>query len=94
MSYQPKPLDTSKIKLPDDIQDLQEKLAENIHEIWASQRIQQRWTYGPERNDHKKEHPNLVPYDQLTEEDKDYDRNTAMETLKTIISLGYTIQKK
>ena len=65
MSYQPKPIDTSNIKLPEEIQELQEKLAENIHEIWALQRIQQGWTYGHERNDQKKEHPNLVPYDQL-----------------------------
>ncbi|WP_413306679.1 RyR domain-containing protein [Bacillus sp. 1P10SD] len=93
MNYQPKPLDTTKIKLSNDIQELQEKLAENIHEIWALQRFQQGWTYGAERNDQKKEHPNLVPYNELTEEDKDYDRSTAMETLKTILSLGYTIRK-
>jgi len=91
--YLPNPIDTSTIKLSKDIQDLQEKLAENIHAVWASQRVQQGWTYGPERNDLKKEHPNLVPYCELSEEDKDYDRNTANETLKVIISLGYTIQK-
>jgi hypothetical protein len=94
VSYEPKPINTSAIKLPEAILELQEQLAENIHEIWAMQRMQQGWTYGPERNDHKREHPNLVPYHELTEEDKDYDRNTAMETLKTIISLGYTIEKK
>ena len=93
VSYQPKPIDTSSIKLSVEIQELQEKLAENIHEIWSLQRIQEGWTYGPERNDQKKEHPNLIPYDQLTEEEKDYDRNTAMETLKTIVSLGYKISK-
>lgn len=94
MTYQPKPIDTSEIQLPEDIEQLKEKLAENIHEIWALQRMKEGWTYGKERNDVKKEHPNLVPYEQLSEEDKDYDRNTAMETLKTIISLGYTIKKE
>jgi hypothetical protein len=94
VSYQPKPINTSAITLPETIQELQEQLAENIHEIWALQRMQQGWTYGPERNDPKREHPNLVPYHELTEEDKDYDRNTAMETLKMIISLGYTIEKE
>lgn len=94
MNYQPRPIDTSHIHLSPEIQELQEKLAENIHEIWALQRMQQGWIYGPERNDHKKEHPNLIPYNKLTEQDKDYDRNTAMETLKTIISLGYTLKKK
>lgn len=94
MTYKPLPLKTETIKLPEEIHVLQEQLAENIHEVWAQQRFQQGWSYGPERNDQKKEHPNLVPYNQLTEEDKDYDRNTAMETLKTIILLGYTIEKK
>jgi len=93
LSYQPKPINTSNIKLSAEILELQEKLAENTHEIWSLQRIQQGWTYGPERNDQKKEHPNLVPYDELSEEDKNYDRNTAMETLKMIISLGYKISK-
>jgi hypothetical protein len=94
LTYKPNPLETSNIQLPEEIQSLQEQLAENIHEIWAQQRIQQGWKYGPSRNDQKKEHPNLVPYNQLSEEDKDYDRNTAMETLRTIILLGYSIEKR
>lgn len=93
MNYQPKPIDTSGIELTKEIQELQEKLAENIHYVWATQRINQGWVYGPERNDHKKEHPNLIPYNLLSEEDKDYDRKTVMETLKVIISLGFRIQK-
>lgn len=93
MTYIPKPLNTYNITLPKDILDLQEQLAENIHELWSQQRIKQGWTYGPKRDDQKKEHPNLVPYHQLSELDKDYDRNTAMGTLKTIMALGYTIKK-
>ncbi|MCR5162371.1 MAG: hypothetical protein K6C06_11425, partial [Lachnospiraceae bacterium] len=38
--------------------------------------------------------PCLVPYDELPEREKDYDRMTAMETLKLIIKLGYEIKKK
>ncbi|MEH7349148.1 RyR domain-containing protein [Gottfriedia acidiceleris] len=94
MNYHPKPIDTSSIRLPAEIEVLQEQLAKNIHEVWSSQRIIQGWTYGAERNDHKKQHPNLVPYEQLIEEDKDYDRNTAMETLKTILLYGYKIEKE
>jgi len=93
MNYVPQPLDTSKIELPEDILELREKLAENIHEVWSQQRIKEGWTYGNERNDQKKHHPGLVPYNQLSESEKQYDRNTAMETLKTILLLGYTIQK-
>jgi hypothetical protein len=92
--YKPKPINTQNYVLPKEIEDLREQLAENIHEVWSKQRIEQGWTFGPERNDTKKEHPNLVPYNQLSEQDKDYDRSTAMETLKTIISLGYEIRKK
>lgn len=93
MKYNPKPMDTSKVNLPKDILQLQENLAENIHETWAFQRFSQGWSYGPKRNDEKKEHPNLIPYYNLSEQDKDYDRKTAMETLKIIYTMGYVIQK-
>lgn len=94
MKYHPQPINTNQIKLPENIIELQEQLARNIHEVWAEKRLSEGWTYGVERNDRKKEHPNLIPYEQLTEVEKDYDRNTAMETLKTIILLGYQIEKK
>ena len=51
------------------------------------------WTYGAERNDPQKKHPCLIPYDQLPDSEKEYDRNAAMETLKAIIALGYRIEK-
>jgi len=86
-------MDTSQITLPDDILALMEKLAENIHEVWSAQRLETGWVYGPKRDDVLKHHPNLVPYENLSEEDKDLDRCTAMETLKTIIKMGYTIHK-
>ncbi len=89
--YNPIPEDTSMIELPADILALCEEMARNTHEVWAHNRMSQGWTYGPERNDEKKEHPCLVPYEQLTEDEKKYDRETAMETLKLIIKLGYEI---
>ena len=91
--YQPKPMDTSNIVLPEDLTELTEKIAENVHEVWAEGRIQEGWTYGAVRNDAKKETPCLVPYSMLPENEKDFDRNTAMETIKLIIKLGYQIQK-
>lgn len=51
------------------------------------------WTYGPVRDDEKKETPCLVPYAELSEGEKAYDRNTALETLKLIVALGYDIKK-
>ena len=93
MSYTPKPLDTSNARLPDSLDDLTERLAENVHEVWASGRLADGWRLGPERNDRAKEHPNLVPFDELPESEKEYDRHTAVETLKMILALGYTIAK-
>lgn len=92
--YTPKPMNTDDIRLSDELAQLTEKLAENVHEVWAQGRIAQGWTYGPVRDDAKKENPCIVPYDKLSESEKEYDRNTAIETLKLIVKLGYTIEKK
>ena len=89
--YIPKPIDTSAIKLPQDLLDLGEQIAKNVHDVWAAGRIKDGWTYGPVRNDANKQHPCLVPYEELPEEEKAYDRNTAQETLRLIIKLGFTI---
>ncbi|OLO42410.1 Ryanodine receptor Ryr [Alkalihalophilus pseudofirmus] len=94
MTYKPKPIDTSKVKLPEEIEQLTEILAKNTHENWSIERLREGWVYGPERNDDKKTHSGLIPYEQLSETEKDYDRVTTLETLKAIISLGYTIEKK
>ena len=93
MNYVPRPIPTEDITLPDDLLQLTEKLAENAHDHWALQRLSDGWTYGAERNDPQKKHPCLIPYDQLPNSEKEYDRNAAMETLKAIIALGYRIEK-
>jgi len=94
MPYIPKPIDTTGVELPESIHDLTEKLAESIHDNWSLGRIREGWTYGPSRNDDLKQHPGLVPYADLTEGEKQYDRVTAMETLKAIYALGYQIIPK
>jgi hypothetical protein len=93
MHYQPKPIDTSRVALPGAIEALAERLAENAHDIWARQRLADGWTYGPMRDDPDKKHPCLVPYADLPESEKTYDRKAAMETLKAIVALGYRIRK-
>ena len=93
-TYTPKPIDTSDIGLSSELLELTEKLAENTHDVWAASRIKQGWKYGKQRNDEKKETPCLVPYDELPEFEKDYDRDTTLETLKVILKLGYTIKKQ
>lgn len=91
--YIPNPIDTSTINLPTDLLELTEKIAENVHEVWSQNRIKDGWKYGEVRNDARKETPCLVPYNELPESEKEYDRNTALETLKLIIKLGYDIKK-
>ena len=89
--YHPHPIDTSSVELPEELQQLVEHLARNVHENWAKGRIDEGWVYGPERNDALKHHPCLVAYEDLPEEEKVYDRNTSVETLKLILKLGFKI---
>lgn len=93
-TYTPHPLDTSDVKLPQELEVLVEQMAKNVHEVWAQTRIAQGWQYGAERNDTLKHHPCLVPYEELPDSEKEYDRNTSVETLKLILKLGFEIDKK
>ena len=94
MKYIPNPVDTSDVQLSEDLLLLTERIAQNTHEVWGAERVAQGWSYGPERNDEKKQSPCLVPYEQLSFEEQQYDRNTAMETIKLLVKLGYSIQKR
>jgi ryanodine receptor 2 len=91
--YTPQPIDTSDIELPEELIPLLEAIAKNVHEKWAKERLAQGWVWGSERDDTNKRHPCLVPYEDLPEEEKEYDRNTSQETLKLIIKLGFTINR-
>ena len=93
-NYNPNPIVVSDIILPKDLMELSETIAKNVHDIWAQNRIKEGWSYGPERNDELKQTPCLVPYEDLPEEEKDYDRNTVLSTLKLIYKLGFEIKKK
>ena len=91
--YIPQPIDTSDVKLPQDLELLVEQMSKNVHEVWAETRIQQGWRYGKQRNDELKTHPCLIPYEELPEEEKEYDRNTSIGTLKLIMKLGFKISR-
>jgi hypothetical protein len=93
MDYKPEPIPTDHIQLPEELSNLQEQLSRSTHDRWALQRLAEGWRHGPQRNDPRKEHPDLVPYERLPENVKDLDRVTAMETLKAILALGYQIKK-
>lgn len=92
-NYTPTPIVTSGITLPDEAIELLEELAENNHEVWARQRFRDGWKYGPKRDDIQNLHPCLVPYADLPESEKQYDRNTAFEVLKAIIACGFRIER-
>lgn len=92
--YEPYPIRLDDVQLDENLTELQEAIAENAHEIWAKARTDQGWTYGPERNDQKKETPDMVPYCNLPESEKLYDREMAMQTLKLVKKLGFEIRRK
>ena len=89
--YQPSPVDTSSVTLPEELMALGELIAKNVHEVWAEGRIREGWTYGGEKDSVLKTTPCLVPYEDLPEEEKEFDRKTAMETLRLIRKLGFKI---
>ena len=92
--YRPEPMDTSKVDLPWEVEELTERLSRNAHVVWAQQRMAEGWRWGPQRDDVRKLHPSLVPYEQLPESEKEYDRGTAMQTVKAILALGFRISKE
>ena len=93
-NYIPAPVDTTHVQLPEELMALAEAISKNVHEVWAQNRMNEGWTYGPVRDDAKRQTPCLVPYEKLSEEEKAYDRNTALATLKFIVTQGFEIIKK
>ena len=91
MKYTPCPIDTTDVRLPGELDMLAESIARNVHEVWAKGRLDDGWVYGPERDDKLKTHTGLVPYEELSEEEKEYDRATSRETIKLILKLGFRI---
>lgn len=90
-NYIPKPIDTTDVSLPEELKVLAEQIAENVHEVWSEGRMNDGWTYGLVRDDAAKKHPCILPYDELPESEKDYDRRTSQETIKLILKLGFRI---
>ena len=90
-TYIPAPIPTADIRLPRDLDELVERLAAHVHDLWALKRMQEGWRYGPCRSDSVRTHPDLVPYAELPPGEQDYDRTTARGTLCAILALGYRI---
>jgi hypothetical protein len=92
--YAPNPVDTSSVMLAPDLQHLVEHLAANAHDVWAEARLAQGWKWGPSRCDVKLHHPCLVPYADLPDSEREFDRRAVSMTLKVVLALGYQISKK
>lgn len=92
-AYIPQPIDTSDVVLPPELLDLAEEISKNVHEVWSAGRIAEGWSYGEQRDDAALKHPCLIAYEELPENEKDYDRRTSQETLKLIMKLGFKISK-
>jgi hypothetical protein len=92
-NYKPQPVDISDVELDKSLMELVEVMAKNVHDVWAETRIRDGWSYGPTRNDERKELPCLVAYEELPESEREYDRNTAIGTLKLIHKLGFKVTK-
>ena len=92
--YIPQPIDTADVKLSDDVMELAELISKNTHEVWSAGRLKEGWVFGETRDDAKKQHPCLIPYEELPESEKEFDRHTSLEALKLIVKLGYHITKE
>jgi hypothetical protein len=79
--------------IPKELQSVIESLAERAHEHWTAQRIRDGWTWGPERDDQARTHPCLVPYADLRESDREYDRRVVIGALKALLELGFRIAR-
>ena len=90
--YTPQPIDLSQVELSPELNQLIERVAENVHDLWAQQRMKEGWSWGPQRDDVAKQHPGLVPYDELSESEKEYDRITTRGVLRSILALGYRVE--
>lgn len=92
--YEPQPINLDGIVLTDDLLELREAIAENAHDVWATARMKEGWTYGEERDDTNKKHPDLIPYSALPDSEKEYDRLMALDTIKLVKKLGFDIVKR
>ncbi len=92
--YVPHPIDTSDVELTEEICELAEMLARNTHEVWAQGRMAQGWVYGEETDPVAGTHRCLIPYEDLPESEKEYDRRTSQETLRLLLKLGFEIKRK
>ena len=92
--YIPHPINLDDVEVEEELLELREAIAENAHEVWAETRRSEGWSYGPARDDARKQHPDMLPYNLLPDSEKEYDRLMAMNTIKLVKKLGWELKKK
>lgn len=92
-NYVPNPINVDEVVLPEKIAELTEYISENTHEEWAKQRLKEGWTFAPKTNKKLKQSFDLVPYCELIDSEKEYDRKMAMNTLRVLYKIGYRLEK-
>ena len=91
--YDPHPFESDTIYLSSELTVLTEDISESIHDLWGRKRLDEGWVWGSERSDLHHTNPRLVPYSELSEMEKDDDRNLVLQTIRLILSKGYKIEK-
>ena len=92
--YHPNPVDASDVSFSPEFDEILEIIAKNVHDTWAQQRIKEGWRWGLNKDDREKTTPLLVPYEELQEEEREYDRITARQTIKQLLMHGYRIVRE
>jgi hypothetical protein len=68
-----------------------ERLAEEEHRGWMEERTAEGWRYGKVRNNGRKIHDRLIPYDKLDKTDKDKDRDSVRSMPSVLDTAGFRI---
>jgi voltage-gated potassium channel Kch len=68
-----------------------ERLARLEHDRWMQEKLDDGWEAGPIEDRDGKVHPALVPWDQLTDDVKDLDRNPVRAIPVTLVRAGLTV---
>lgn len=92
-TYQPKPRSLRRIRLDPSLISLVDAIAANGHDRWVTQRAAAGWQWGPERDNSRQLHPDMIPFDELDDDSRTFNIVAAEKVLKLVVSEGFAIRK-
>ncbi|XP_067335761.1 ryanodine receptor 3-like isoform X11 [Channa argus] len=92
-NFDPKPINTANIALPEKLEHFANKYAEHSHEKWSAEKVLLGWKYGDCVDEKAKTHPQLRTYKALTEKEKEIYRWPIRESLKSMLAMGWSIDR-